>query len=72
MNDDHKIIRIQDADYGCEERDDDYVPMALLTLQDYEGREWQREVAYKWLDELDLHEGDWMCFDKGIPFRVER
>ena len=72
MIEDRQIIRIQDADYGCEERPDDYVPMALLTMRNKQGEESLKEIAYRWLDELDIQEGDWVYFDKGIIFKLER
>lgn len=52
------IKRIDEADFGCEERMPGEPLMALVTLECDDGREEQLEVADQWLTMMGLDEGD--------------
>ncbi len=58
------IKKIQEADYGCEERPAGYLPQVLLHLCDETGQEIDMEVADAELLAKDINEGDWVFFDK--------
>ncbi|MBQ3794637.1 MAG: hypothetical protein II798_10090 [Lachnospiraceae bacterium] len=58
------IIKIQEADYGCEERPAGYVPQVLLRLQDESGQESYREVPDADLYAQDIKEGDRVSFNQ--------
>ncbi|SCZ77994.1 hypothetical protein SAMN02910350_01040 [Pseudobutyrivibrio xylanivorans] len=58
------VKRIQEADYGCEERPAGYLPQVLLRLRDETGQEIDMEVADAELLAKDINEGDWVFFDK--------
>lgn len=58
------VKKIQEADYGCEERPAGYLPQALLRLRDEAGQECAMEVADAELLAKDINEGDWVFFDK--------
>lgn len=58
------ITKIQEADYGCEERPADYVPQVLLRLQDESGQESYREVPDADLYAQDIKEGDRVFFNQ--------
>ncbi len=58
------IKRIQEANYGCEERPAGYLPQVLLRLRDEAGHEIDMEVADAELLAKDINEGDWVFFDK--------
>ena len=60
----YRVKRIQEADFGCEERPEGYQPQVLLRLCDEAGREIDREVADAELLAKDINEGDWVFFDK--------
>ncbi|MCR5771424.1 MAG: hypothetical protein K6G87_09360 [Butyrivibrio sp.] len=58
------VKRIQAADFGCEERPEDYQLQVLLRLRDEAGQEIDMEVADADLLAEDINEGDWVYFDK--------
>ncbi len=58
------VKRIQEADFGCEERPDGYQLQVLLRLRDEVGQEIDMEVADADLLAEDISEGDWVYFDK--------
>ena len=65
------ITKIQEADYGCEERPADYVPQALLKLKDESGQESYREVPDADLYKLDIREGDRITFTQDNHIQKE-
>ncbi|SEK34148.1 hypothetical protein SAMN02910377_00658 [Pseudobutyrivibrio ruminis] len=58
------VKKIQEADYGCEERPVGYLPQVLLRLRGETGQEIDMEVADSELLAKDINEGDWVFFDK--------
>lgn len=58
------VKRIQEADYGCEERPEGYQFQVLLRLRDETGQEIDMEVADAELLAKYINEGDWVFFDK--------
>lgn len=52
------IARIDDADYGCEERLPGEPLMVLVTIEHEDGKRLQFEVKDDWLMEQGLDEGD--------------
>lgn len=56
------VLKIQEPDYGCEERLDNYIAMDKVTLRGDEG-EIVVEVADKELYEKNINERDWVFFD---------
>ena len=58
------IKRIQESDYGCEERPDDYKATVVLTLRSESGDEIEMEVLDDDLYKLNINEGDWVSFDE--------
>lgn len=52
------IKRIDEADFGCEERMPGEPLMVLVTLLDEDGNEEQLEVSDDWLTMMGLDEGD--------------
>lgn len=52
------VSRIEEADFGCEERMPGEPLMALVTLESDDGRECQLEVAEEWLINQGIDEGD--------------
>ena len=52
------VSRIEEADYGCEERMPGEPLMALITLKNDAGREVQFEVSENWLLFQGIEEGD--------------
>lgn len=44
-----KVMRIMEADFGCEERAEDEPLMVLVTLESEDGRTLQFEVSDAWL-----------------------
>ena len=52
------VSRIEEADYGCEERMPGEPLMALITLECDDGRECRFEVAEDWLLRQGIEEGD--------------
>ena len=57
------VKRIQESDYGCEERPDDYKSTVVLTLRSDAGNEIKMEVLDDDLYKLNINEGDWVSFD---------
>ncbi len=57
------VKRIQESDYGCEERPDDYKTTVVLTLRSDAGDEIEMEVLDDDLYKLNINEGDWVSFD---------
>ncbi len=57
------IKRIQESDYGCEERPDNYKTTVVLTLRSDAGDEIKMEVLDDDLYKLNINEGDWVSFD---------
>ena len=66
------VKKIQEADYGCEERPDGYVTQALLLLRDEAGHEINMEVPDADLYSKDINEGDWVFFDKDNQIYKEK
>ena len=58
------VKRIQEADFGCEERLADYVPVVRVTLRDETGNEIAIEIPDAELYEKGIDEGDRVSFDK--------
>ena len=58
------VKRIQEADFGCEERQEGIGAMVLLRLRDVAGHEIDLEVPDADLLAQDINEGDWVYFDK--------
>ncbi|MBR1572996.1 MAG: hypothetical protein IJ655_09650 [Lachnospiraceae bacterium] len=58
------VKRIQEADFGCEERPEGIGAMVLLLLRDVAGHEIEFEVQDADLLAQDINEGDWVFFDK--------
>lgn len=54
------ILRIGEADYGCEERDESTPPLCWLLLLTGDGKELSREVPEKRLSVLHLSEGSFL------------
>lgn len=52
------IARIDEADYGCEERLPGEALMLLVTLKNEDGEVIRFEVAEKWIEMQGLDEGD--------------
>lgn len=52
------IARIDDADYGCEERLQGEPLMVLVTIEREDGKRLQFEVKDDWLMEQGFDEGD--------------
>lgn len=52
------IKRIDEADFGCEERMPGEPLMVLVSLESDDGRQEQLEVADQWLTIMQLDEGD--------------
>ena len=52
------VSRIEEADYGCEERMPGEPLMALVTLESDDGRECRFEVPEDWLEYQKIEEGD--------------
>lgn len=52
------IKRIDEADFGCEERMPGEPLMVLVTVESDNGETTQFEVADKWLDTMGFDEGD--------------
>ena len=52
------VTRIDEADYGCEERMPGEPPTVLVTLQCDDGRMSQFECADSWLISMGIDEGD--------------
>ena len=65
------ITKIQEADYGCEERPAGYVPQVLLRLQDESGQESYREVPDADLYAQDIKEGDRVTFNQDNHIQKE-
>lgn len=59
----YMVLRIQEADFGCEERPADYVQQVLLRLRDEDGQEVSMEVPDADLYAQDINEGDWVFFN---------
>lgn len=53
-----KVMRIMEADFGCEERAEDEPLMVLVTLESEDGRTLQFEVSDAWLTAQGIDEGD--------------
>ncbi len=58
------VKRIQEADFGCEERPADYVPVVSVTFCDEAGNEIVMEIPDAELYAKDINEGDWVSLDK--------
>ncbi len=58
------VKKIQEADFGCEERPEGYTPQVIIRLRDEAGHEIEMEVADADLYAKDINEGDWVYFDK--------
>lgn len=57
------VKKILEADYGCEERPNDYFPMDKVILRDENGQEIEMDISDKELYQKDINEGDWVYFD---------
>lgn len=56
------VLKIQEPDYGCEERPDNYIAMDKVTLRSDDG-EVEIEISDKELYEKNINESDWVFFD---------
>lgn len=52
------VVRIDEDDYGCEERMPGEPLMALITVQSDDGRMEQVRMAEEWLQSQEIDEGD--------------
>lgn len=52
------VVRIDEDDYGCEERMPGEPLMALVTVQSDDGRMEQVRMAEEWLQSQEIDEGD--------------
>ena len=52
------VVRIDEADYGCEERMPGEPLMALVTVQSDDGRMGQIQMVEEWLQSQEIDEGD--------------
>lgn len=52
------VSRIDEADYGCEERLPGEPLMVLVTIESNDGRRCQFECAETWLELQEIDEGD--------------
>lgn len=52
------VLRIDEADYGCEERLPGEPLMALVTIESDDGRQCRFECADNWLVLQEINEGD--------------
>ena len=67
------IARIDEADYGCEERLPGEPLMLLITLENDEGAQIQFEAAENWIEVQGLGEGDeWPDDLEGEKRKAER
>ncbi len=57
------VKKIQEADFGCEERPADYVPVVRVTLREEAGNEITMEIPDAELYAKGIDEGDWVFFD---------
>ena len=57
------VKRIQEADFGCEERPVDYVPVVRVTLRDKADNEITMEIPDAELYAKNINEGDWVSFN---------
>ena len=53
-----KVRRIQEDDYGCEERQENEKTKVIVTLADKNGQERQIRVEDDWLYAKGINEGD--------------
>ncbi len=53
-----KVKRIQEDDYGCEERQENEKTKVIVTLVDKNGQERQIRVEDDWLYAKGINEGD--------------
>lgn len=58
----YKIIKIQEADFGCEERPEGAPAMALVTFEDGNGERMRKECVDAELTEKGLEEGKYAYF----------
>ena len=58
------VKRIQEDDFGCEERPDDTKTQVLVTLADENGQERLIRVDDEWLYENGIDEGS--CWPKAV------
>lgn len=58
------VKRTQEADFGCEERPADYVPVVRVTLREEDGNEIAMEIPDAELYAKGINEGDCVCFDE--------
>lgn len=66
------IVRIDDADYGCEERLPGEPLMVLVTIEREDGKRLQFEVKDDWLMEQGLDEGDEWTEDIEVDNLVDK
>lgn len=65
----YKIVRIQEADYGCEERMPDAPVNSVLLLEDMDGNQLSGEVVDDDLVKQGIEEGNYIYFGEGGSFR---
>lgn len=62
----YTVLKIEeDMDFGCEERIPGSPVMAVVTLQDAKGSEQVIRYPDRELYELDIKEGDAVCYEPG-------
>ena len=57
------VKKIMEPDYGCEERQEDYMSLDKVILRDENGQEIEMDISDKELYQKDISEGDWVYFD---------
>lgn len=60
MNEKYLVDKIYEADYGCEERPADYVPMDTVYLKSKDGKEIVIKMSDQELYNRNINEGDWI------------
>ena len=63
------VKKIQEADFGCEERPAGYEPQVIVRLCDESGHETDKELPDAGLYALGIDEGDLVYFDNDNKIR---
>ena len=63
------VKKIQEADFGCEERPAGYKPQVIVRLCDESGHEMDKELPDADLYALDIDEDDLVYFDNDNKIR---
>lgn len=65
------IRKIEESDFGCEERMPGEPLLVLVTIESDDGRIMRMEIADNWLSAQELEEGDEWPDDPDVPQRDE-